>query len=154
MRQFHPDLLAGGVTITFDFAANDKGPAVKHHGWPCAAVAKVNSYKNRLDGLDDCSITIDGEWWSDHSEEERIALLDHELHHFQPQKTKTGKWKLDNANRPKVKIREHDFEIGGFHVIAKRHGRSAVEVRAVLSVPTIWIQMELEFMKTEESAAA
>src|ERR1044072_50632 len=80
MRRHHPDLLAAGVTIKFMFAANEKGPALKHKGWPATAIVKINSLKHRCEGLTDATIHIDEEWWEEHiGENERRALLDHEL---------------------------------------------------------------------------
>ena len=37
--------------------------------------------------------------------------------------------KRDAQGRPKIKLRKHDFQVGWFHEIARRHGEHSVEVR-------------------------
>lgn len=42
----------------------------------------------------------------------------------------------DDIERPKLKMRKHDFHWGGFDVIADRHGEDSVEVMAVAAIGT------------------
>jgi len=104
------------------------GPAVKYHGKKCAAVIRTVSYKDRVKGAGDLEITIDEEWWMAHDEEQRIALLDHELTHREPKLDKNGAVKTDDLGRPKFVRIDHDFEFGWFATTALRHGKLSVEV--------------------------
>src|SRR4051794_22985186 len=79
MRRLHSGLAEAGVTIETLLAANEDGPAVMLHGWPCKATIKVNSLKDRAAGCCDARLTLDAETWASGFEDERAALLDHEL---------------------------------------------------------------------------
>lgn len=146
MKKQHQDLLEADATITFLFATNQDGPPITHNGWPALALAKITSLRDRVAGLADALIVIDAEQWEDWTEEKRIAILDHELHHLEVRRNKAGAVKYDDANRPKLRIRPHDFQFGGFHVMAERHGESSAEVDAVTSITRRWVQMELPFL--------
>lgn len=141
---WHRDLREADVTIKLMFAENDTGDALKHGGYPALAIAKINNLKSRCEGLDDCSITIDKRWWDEHDDDEsRKALLDHELEHFIICRDDQGRIKTDDANRPKLRMKKHDFSIGGFFVIAKRHKQNAVEVGQIFAVNREFRQLEL-----------
>jgi hypothetical protein len=122
VNEYHPDLEEAGVTVSALFADE-----VRSHGWPCAAIIELNSKKNRVKGMDDATVTIDENHWKDLSEEKRIGLLDHELEHLELQCDEEGKVKTDDANRPKLKIRPHDWEGGFFYKIVERHKEAAPE---------------------------
>jgi hypothetical protein len=143
MRKWHPDLIAADATITFLFACNPESPALTHGGYPAAALCKVNSLKDRVAGLADLTIMLDVGRWESLSEESQSALLDHELHHAEVVRNKVGAIKYDDANRPKIRLRKHDFQIGGFHAIASRHKHHALEMHAVECVNLTWKQMNL-----------
>lgn len=147
MSRFYRDLIEADVSIRYLFASNPDaiGGCLKFHGYPAAAIVKVNSLKDRVEGKTDCTITIDREWWTSHDELECTALIDHELFHILIAHDDDGQLIVDDASRPKVKLRPHDFEIGGFDEIAKRHGPHAEEVKYVLGVVGHWEQMELKF---------
>lgn len=127
-QQYHPELVEAGVTFAVLMAENEDGPAVKVHGWPCAAKVKVNNLEQRTQGMADATITIDSEQWTLYSSAQCEALLDHELEHLVLAKDKDGAVKRDDLNRPKLRCRPHDYELAGFVSVAKRHGREAVEV--------------------------
>lgn len=128
--EFHPELAEAEVSIDYLFAFNDRGPAVKLHGYPCQATIKVNGYKARKQGLADATIEIDGANWLGKTEDEQRALLDHEIEHLVVLRDKkTGEIKRDSLDRPRLKCRLHDYELGGFRVIAERHGQAAPEVQ-------------------------
>jgi hypothetical protein len=142
-RQHHQHLLEGDVTIFFKWAENPDDVALMNGGYPAAATIKINSYEKRVEGMADATMTIDKEAWEELSEESQIALLDHELQHIDVRRNKAGAIKYDDANRPCLRLRKHDFQIGGFHSVAKRHGVDALEVQHVEKVNTVWKQMEL-----------
>lgn len=77
-------------------------------------------------GRGDAEITIDNQWWEESTEEEKRALLDHELHHIALKIDKRGIVR-DDLGRPKIQMRNHDLEIGWFKVIAARHGDNSQE---------------------------
>lgn len=142
-ERYHPDLVKAGVTVNALFAYAKKGDAVKLHGYPCHAVVKKNSPRDRVQGLCDATITIDQDSWEDLDEAEREALIDHELHHLvvepigsieeeddRGRKTVRVVYKTDDAHRPVIRLRLHDWQLGGFRAIAERHGGSALEVQA------------------------
>jgi hypothetical protein len=135
----YPDLAEAEVTVSawFAYSKDDDGtPALKLHGYPCAATIKINSCKDRLQGKADASMDIDGRAWQrEWSDEEKVAIIEHELAHLLVCRAKiTKKNKLayilsDNIGRPKLKMRLHDMILGGFSEIAKRHGPAALEVQ-------------------------
>lgn len=136
MHRYHHELEECGVTIDLLFAyakvnaAGDKvGPAVTLHGYACAAKVRKIGLKDRAKGMADAEIIVDGDRWSDWSETQRQALLDHELTHLELATDKTGAVKRDDLNRPVLKMRKHDFEFGWFDCIAERHGAASFEVQ-------------------------
>ena len=147
MGKYYRDLADADVTIRYLFASNPDaiGGALKHNGYPAAATVKVNSLKDRVEGKTDCAITIDKKWWDAHDQRACAALIDHELYHILIAYDDEGELITDDAGRPKVKLRPHDFQIGGFHVIAERHGPHAEEVVAILGTQAKWVQMGLQF---------
>lgn len=133
----HPELkLADGspVRLCILMATNEdpasEEPAVKLHNYPCAAVISIIPYKQRVDKRADAEIIIDEKAWNDMTEPQQRALLDHEITHLQFQVDDIGMVKTDDTGRPKLKMRLHDFDFGGFRTIARRYGADAPEVQA------------------------
>jgi hypothetical protein len=121
------------IGATFYIAkTNDRGekvgPPLRLHGYGAAAIVKVNGEKHRAQGLPDASIIIDGDSWKETSEESRIALIDHELEHLE-RVLRKGAPVEDDLGRPKLKCKLHDWQLGGFRVIAERHLEHALEVQ-------------------------
>lgn len=147
MQRHRRDLVGSDVRIDVLFVAehDDKSgevfPALKNRGYPAAATIKILSLKERTLGLGDALMTIDTHAWKRMGESERDALLDHELEHLQVRADPGGfvsadgasavAAKLDDLRRPLLKLRLHDWQLGGFRSIANRHGESAPEVKAV-----------------------
>ncbi len=132
MVEFEPDLAAKRVTVAFLFARGEttdaghyKPPLVKK-GVRAIADVKINSYADRVEGKSDATIRYDVEQWDQHSDAVRRAVLHHELHHLMLQMGEYGV-KTDDAGRPMLKMRPHDFEVGWFKDIAAIHGHNAVE---------------------------
>lgn len=136
LEQFYPDLVELELTYGILMATAEKdektgepkGPALKHHGWPAAAVIKINRYQDRVEGKPDVTIKIDAEWWANHSKKECAALLDHEFQHLMPRVDDEGNVIADDCGRPKLRMRPHDYEVTGFHAVIDRHGEDAAEV--------------------------
>jgi hypothetical protein len=129
MKSCHSDLHKQGVTIDFVFANNENGPAVSHGGYPAAAVCRILGLKDRALGRADAEITIDQSDWDAMSEAQQEALLDHEITHLTlARDSKTDEIRFDDLNRPRLKMKKHDFHFGWFESVARRHGRDSIEV--------------------------
>lgn len=117
------------LCIMFAFGdVNSDEPAVKLHGYPCAAVVSIIPYKQRVDKRADAEIIIDRSQWDAMTDLQRRALLDHEITHLEFQKDDVGCVKTDDVGRPKLTMRLHDWQLGGFREIAQRYGEDAIEV--------------------------
>jgi hypothetical protein len=134
MDRYHPQLRDAKVTIecllafpTTDKNGDSSGPALKHAGYPVAALVKIIGLKERTAGRSDVEIVIDGEKWDERSELERDALIDHELEHLELKTDKDGALVRDDLERPRLKIRKHDVQVGWFDAIVRRHGRASYE---------------------------
>lgn len=132
--EHYPDLVEAelAVDVMVAFGPTDKegqttGPAVKVHGVPALASVQVISLKDRVAGLGDVRIVLDGDRWPDLSDARKRALIDHELHHVELQRDDDGALRTDDAERPVVKLKPHDFELGGFWSMIERHGDNAAE---------------------------
>jgi hypothetical protein len=132
----HRNILESGLKIDmiFAFCERDKktgapkNDALTLHGYRALAITKKIGPADRLKGMGDCEIRIDGDWWKEASEGERAAVLDHELCHIVVMD------ETDDLGRPKVWMRNHDFQAGWFVEVAKRHGRNSVEVKQAAQV--------------------
>lgn len=142
MSKFHGVLDAAGVTVGLLRATPNETEdhAVKLHGYACAAVVKITPYEKRVMGLPDAVITFDGVAWEGFSPAERIALFDHELNHLELRFDKEGTLKTDDCGRPKLKMRLHDWELGGFAVVADRHKGAALEVQGFRAAHAAYYQ--------------
>jgi hypothetical protein len=154
-RKFHKPLCDAGVTFgaimahpSTDKEGEPKGPAVKLHGYKCAAVVRVTKLKERVYGLPDVEITIDAEHWDGLDEDLQAALIDHELEHIKLATNKLGELQKDDRNRPVLKAQLHDWQLGGFESVARRHGQAAAEViglKLALQKPALVEQREFLF---------
>lgn len=127
VRRWHPDL--EGVTIQALFVFTDEpGCALKHQGYPAAAVAKIVGTKERAAGMADALIVVDRYTYSGFTEARRDALIDHELQHLTRALDDEGRPKSDVLGRPKLEMRLHDHQLGWFDEIANRHGDASLEV--------------------------
>lgn len=109
----------------YDSQGIPKGPAIKFQGYAARGVCKILGYREQVKGNGDAEITIDGEWWEDHTttDDQRLALLDHELTHLVIDESER-----DQAGRPKMLMRKHDFQVGWFLDVAARWGAASGEV--------------------------
>jgi len=123
--------------------------ALKLHGYPCAAIIKIAPYVQRVLGVEDVVITVDGPNWERATEAERVALLDHELTHLELCVDENGAVKSDDAGRPKFRMRLHDFHVGGFVAVMDRHGLSAPETKLVRETVETYSQLRLALEPAE-----
>lgn len=130
LKKFHPDLAKVKVAIEYLFISHDgEGPALKLHGYACAAVVRIIPLKDRVAGRGDAEIVIDRDGWDNLPDASKDALLDHELTHLVLQKDRNRKPKADDAGRPALKMRLHDQQLGWFDDVARRHGEASMEIR-------------------------
>lgn len=155
MKRFYPEFVAVKLKVDFIFASTDSedGHAVTHGGYPAAAVVRIVSLKDRAKGLGDIEIVIDRDGYLDMTDEEKDALLDHELYHPQLQLDKNRKVKFDGHGRPKLTMRKHDFQVGWFHEIARRHGSASGEYKQAQSLMGEHGQLYFGFVTTAKVAA-
>lgn len=142
LRAYHQDLHAAGVTITYLFAFGPRdadgettGPALKTRGHRALAKVQINKLPDRVQGMADATIKIDGDAWPTLSPDQQRSLLDHEQTHLEL--TLTGDppvVKRDDIGRPALKMRHHDSEIGIFHDCIERHQAGSVDLDAVKAV--------------------
>lgn len=157
--EFHKTLDEAGVTIYYlmayaprDRSGKPKGPSLMLHGYPCAAIVKVNSLLLRAQGLLDCTIRIDGDDWADRPDDEKLAIIDHELEHvevFVKSRDRDGEvvYETDDLGRPVTNLKPHDFHGGGFRSIVKRHQGAALETKFAIDT-SLQMQRALEFDPT------
>jgi len=133
-----PDGLPQSIDVRcwFAFAATNKageitGNALRVRGGAAYACVRITSPLERVQGLGDALILIDGDNWTNWTAERKAALIDHELEHIAAQRDKDGTLKLDDRGRPKLGLRPHDWEFGGFNSIARRHRDHSFEHAAV-----------------------
>lgn len=134
----HRDLHEAGVDIYYRFkfgAPKAKGPTLTLHGRACAAIVQIHSADERSRGSKDVTITIDGDTWKDRPVAEKKAILDHEQSHpLLVRDKKTGQLMLADDQRPKLKMRQHDVEVGGFEEVMKRHKLNALESQSLAEI--------------------
>jgi hypothetical protein len=130
-RKYHSRLddhgVAIGVLMVFaplDEDGEKNGTALKGYaGAAAGASVGVVPLKDRLTKNFDVEILIDGDAWEDMTEQQRCALLDHELTHIEP----TGD--LDSLDRPVIKMRKEGFVLWGFYEIMERWGPASAEAQ-------------------------
>lgn len=130
IEKHYPDLKTVGVRLDLLQVSNeDAEPCLSLHGYDAAAIVRVIGKKDRVAGRGDAEIVVDWATYEKLSEQARDALLDHELYHLQVKKDKHGALKFDDHGRPVLKIRLHDWQLGWFDEIARRHGEHSLEVQ-------------------------
>jgi len=149
IHRHHPRLIKADVRIGLITQRKEQDgmavPSLKHAGWPAAATVKPTAVKDRLLGMPDVVILIDRVAWDDMEQPRQLSLLDHELTHIsildeegavvdvEPDGSMRA-WKVDDAGRPVIKMRDHDWQAGGFREVIARWGRDAVDAYGVESV--------------------
>lgn len=101
--------------------------------------------KDRITKGYDAEMSVDERVWRDLTDEQRLALLDHELSHIDtidiPEKQlkelrgddpNAVSWKTDDIGRPRLRSVPGDWNTGdGFTQVVARHGIHAVEYRNI-----------------------
>lgn len=135
IERYHGDLHREDVRVDVLMAAakrdkngKPKGPALKLGGYPCLGTIKITSLQQRVLGMGDAVMTLDGDRWPNLAQPQREALIDHELTHLAlPDGDEADP--TDDYGRPKLKIRIHDHQFGWFNGVVRRHGVQSFEYR-------------------------
>jgi len=134
----YPDLAEAGATFYAEFARGPvdehgelTGPALKDRGTPILGRVKVISLADRVAGLADVRLTLDGDEWPELTDGRREALLDTLLCALLVLTDAAGKAKRDDAGRPRIKVRPAEILVRGFYAVIDRHGEEAVEAEAL-----------------------
>ena len=138
MRRFHQDLADADVRVLILFAANPDTPPLKKGGYPAAALVRVLALKWRVVTGYDALVELDQAVWDAAERDRRAAIIDHELSHLELVVAENEEGKVvpvrDDANRPKLKLRDGDWFVGdGFVEVIERHGEAALEVVIIQS---------------------
>jgi hypothetical protein len=148
-----PGLRIGVLMATSDIPGK---PALAKGGYPAAGMIRVVSEEDRAAGGPDVIVLLDGDKWPGWDDTVRYSLIHHELHHLMPVKLRQQAeggftCDLDGLDRPKIRLRKHDFEIGGFDVIVERHGDAAIEWQSVKRVHERFAQQTLPFVTRKQA---
>lgn len=151
---YSPDLdgVTVGALFVFDLEATE--PVLTHGGYPAQAVCRITPVWDRALGVADAVIVIDRSNWLMLGAPQRHALIDHELHHLERVLDEdTDLPKSDAVDRPKLRIRRHDHQLGWFDVVAERHGEASIEVRQARQLIAATGQLYLDFGARAPKAA-
>ncbi len=148
LEDYHAELKDAGVRIGLlhAHARRDEetgeplGPALKHHGYPAAAIVRIKSQRDRVAGSPDAVVEVDGDRWPDWTPQEKAALLDHELQHLSLARGKEGEILVDDCFRPKLKMRPHDFQLGIFEAVIDRHGINSLDAQGYRDLHRVMFQ--------------
>lgn len=155
VQRYHGALEEHGVTFkvlmvgpTTNENGDSQGPPLKVKGYPCCAIIKVTSTRDRAAGMADVLLQIDEDRWDAFHDERREALIDHELAHLEVNRDKDGQVVYDDRGRPRLRIKPHDREVSWFDEVVRRHGRDAVEWVQFDNLCGACQQLELPFMES------
>ena len=141
IKRHHQDLHAIGVKIDILFAfaledseGNKKTPTLSHQGYPANGIAKILNLKDRLCRGYDAEIILDGDAWAGLTDNQKLAILDHEITHFVVKRNSDGNVIRDYMERPRLMMKKHERQFGWFDSIAARYGRDSAEVQQATHV--------------------
>lgn len=154
IEYYSPDLDGVTVAALFVYDLEASEPVLTHGGYPAQAVCRITPVRDRALGVADAVIVIDRSNWLMLTQNQREALIDHELHHLERVVDEdTELPKIDAVDRPKLAIRKHDHQFGWFDVIAERHGDASPEVRQAKQLIAATGQLYLDFGAGKQKAA-
>jgi hypothetical protein len=153
-EKHHAELKDVTIDGLFIFDDESSDPVLMHQGYPAAGLARIVPLRDRAAGLSDCQIIVDRATWQGLAGEQKNALIDHELNHFEPAIDKHGKRKFDALDRPKMRIRKHDWQLGWFDCIAERHGEASLEVMTARQLVAESGQLYFDFVSFTTTPAA
>lgn len=152
VASYHGELKEAEVTVDMlwvranaDDNGDPVGPALKHNGYQAAAVVRIIGLKDRAKGNADAEIVLDGDRWEEWDDDQKAAIIDHELTHLELATDGDGNVKRDDLGRPKLRMRKHDHQFGWFDSVVRRHGVAAIEHQQAKSFFDDYKQLYLEF---------
>lgn len=156
MKENHQELFNEGVTITALIARSENGPAITVRGCEAAGCIRITKLAERTLGLGDAVMILDGERLDAWTSKRLQAVIDHELRHLVVARSKkTGEVQRDDQDRPKLKIRPHDFEFGWFARTAELYGEDSYEVSQAREIVSAqFVQLLLPGFEPEPNATA
>jgi hypothetical protein len=133
VANYHADLDTAGATFNIVFALRDPEdesdkPVLANKGHRVFGISKIHSLKERLLGLADAEILLDGDAWPSMNGKAKRAALDHQLQYFEVKRDKEGEFVYDDLQRPVLKMRLSDRSYDWFDAVAERHGEHSMEV--------------------------
>jgi hypothetical protein len=160
VERYHSGLADAGIRIdvlmvrpTVDDNDDPTGPAIKVGGYPAVACIRILGLKDRVARGYDAEMLLDADHYELAGEADQVAMIDHEITHIEAVTDEKGAIRLDDAERPKLKMRKHDVNVGWFSEIARRHGEASLEIqqaRAMLESDN-WTQCFLPGMEPVEA---
>lgn len=147
---FHGDLQEVAVTVGMEWVTRGENddpdsPVLKLHGDPALMVIRITPLRYRMQGAPDAIISIDKEAYGTLGEDAKLAAFDHELTHLLLSRDDQDHPQTDDAFRPKLKMRPHDWVLGGFTSVVKRHGMAAIECQMFRSIAKDHGQLLFDF---------
>jgi len=138
MARYHHELVDAQSRVSLNFVkAFDKDdeptPALKHAGHYCEAYVKLISRRRKLRDPHEAEIDIDGHMWEEKNDQQREALLDHELSHIKVVTDRHGIPKRDEDERVQLKLVPDDIFITGFLSVIRHYGQNAGEYQSISS---------------------
>jgi hypothetical protein len=146
MTKYHPVLTSNDVHVDYIFCHGD----LTHQGYAAAAVVKKIGLKDRACGRADAEIVICHDVWDRFTDEQRVALLDHELTHLAVATDSDGFPRRDDLGRPVLKMVKHDHQFGWFDSVVRRHGGNSLEAIAARQFKVQYGQLYFEFEPEEQ----
>ncbi len=114
------------------------GPAISIQGRDAYACIRISKLEERVAGRGDAIMWIDGDNVRQWEEETLVAIIDHELTHLElATDPKTEQIQLDDSGRVKLKMRQHDFQVGWFDEVAERHAAASIEVQQATALANV-----------------
>ncbi len=126
------------------------------------AQIKVLKGEDRVNGVGDVRILINGERYRRYTSRQRAGLLAHELYHIQipthrevvfddaDREVFVSRPDLDDYGRPVVKLIKDDYKFTGFREVAQWYGADSGEVRFYRMLGASLEQSSLPFMAVTE----
>jgi len=132
VQLYHPDLETTGATFDIVFALRDPEsesdkPTLSVAGKRVYGISKPHGLKERVMGLKDAEILLDGDVWPEISADIKRALLDRHLQYFEVKRNKEGEFVMDDLNRPILTLRKPDRVYEWFDAVADRHRQNSIE---------------------------
>jgi hypothetical protein len=127
----HTDLDSTAAKIDILMAFRDpegEEPAMVNKGHRLLTKSNVIKLKDRVKGMGDCEILLDGDIWEDLPTDRKRAIIDHALEHFEVKRDSHGEFVYDDLQRPEIKIRNYDRQFSFFDKVASRHRAASIEV--------------------------